>query len=63
MLLLLFGKGCPGKIHTYSWRTFGFVSDELLLCKLECFIGISTTEKNRITTREKFHVCVEQNLC
>ena len=24
-----------------------------LLYKLECFIGISTTEKNRITTREK----------
>lgn len=62
LLLLLFEekKGCSGKIHTCD---LVFVSDELLLYQLECFIGISTTEKNRITTREKFHWCVEQKLC
>ena len=38
------------------------VNDIILLYKLECFIGISTAEKNRITTREKitkiFHRCL-----
>ena len=28
-------------------------NDKSFLCKLECFIGISTTEKTHITTGEK----------
>ena len=44
--------GCGIFVMPRSAKMFRSRRTLIILCKLECFIGISTTKKNRITARE-----------